>query len=610
MDYRVPENLRRHLAYAVRSIQWSYAIFWAISSRHQGMLKWGEGYYNGDIKTRKTVQAMEVNEDQLGLERSEQLRELYESLSAGESSSSPQSRRPSAALSPEDLTNTEWFYLVCMSFFFNIGQGLPGRTLANGQPIWLCNAHYADSRVFSRSLLAKSASVQTVACFPFSGGVIEIGVTELVPEDLGLIQHIRTSFLGIPCPVPQISTYSKPNQEILHTNFDAIVECEDVKVCSPHSSSNRLGLTQQAEELLMADDLNEGASQVQSWQLMDDEVSYCDHNSMSSIDCISQTWVNCEKVREKENENDGFLLDIQEDNQMKLTSMDLQADDIHYHTVVSTLLKSSHQLILGPNFRKLHHKSSFVRWKKGGFEGTQLPQSGAASQRLLKKVLFEVARMPGGCWVESREDYGGSDGLWRPQVDSVESTHALAERRRRGKLNEKFVVLGSLVPSTSKADKASILDNAIEYVKELKRKVEELNSFREPANQEARTKRKPQDITERTSDNYGDNSKRFLTNKHKATNCIVVEDEDNSTDNVTVSMAEKGVLIEIRCPWREWLLLEIMNAISRLHLDPSSVQSTNIDGILSLTIKSKFKGSAVGSLRIIRQALQRAVDKC
>lgn len=85
------------------------------------MLEWGEGYYNGDIKTRKTIQAGELSVDQLGLQRSEQLRELYESLSAAESN--PQAKRPSAALSPEDLTDTEWYFLVCMSFVFNIGQG-------------------------------------------------------------------------------------------------------------------------------------------------------------------------------------------------------------------------------------------------------------------------------------------------------------------------------------------------------------------------------------------------------------------------------------------------------------------------------------------------------
>ncbi|KAL0304731.1 UNVERIFIED_CONTAM: Transcription factor EGL1, partial [Sesamum angustifolium] len=75
--------------------------------------------------------AAEVNADQLGLQRSDQLRELYESLSLGETS--PQAKRPTAALSPEDLTDAEWYFLVCMSFVFNVDQGLPGRTLAKNQ---------------------------------------------------------------------------------------------------------------------------------------------------------------------------------------------------------------------------------------------------------------------------------------------------------------------------------------------------------------------------------------------------------------------------------------------------------------------------------------------
>lgn len=85
------------------------------------VLEWGNGYYGGDIKISKTVQAVELNAEQLCLQRSEQLRQPYESLSAGESS--PQPPRPSAALSPEYLTDTERYYLVCMSFEFNIGQG-------------------------------------------------------------------------------------------------------------------------------------------------------------------------------------------------------------------------------------------------------------------------------------------------------------------------------------------------------------------------------------------------------------------------------------------------------------------------------------------------------
>jgi len=84
-------------------------------------LAWSDGYYNGDIKTRKTTQPVEFKADQIGLQRSEQLRELYESLSADDNNQ--QTRRPSASLSAEDLTATEWYYLVCMSFTFSPGHG-------------------------------------------------------------------------------------------------------------------------------------------------------------------------------------------------------------------------------------------------------------------------------------------------------------------------------------------------------------------------------------------------------------------------------------------------------------------------------------------------------
>ena len=68
----------------------------------------------------KTVQTMETKADKLGLQRSEQLRELYKFLLVGEAD--PQAKRPSAALSPEDLSDSEWYYLVCMSFVFSSNQ--------------------------------------------------------------------------------------------------------------------------------------------------------------------------------------------------------------------------------------------------------------------------------------------------------------------------------------------------------------------------------------------------------------------------------------------------------------------------------------------------------
>ena len=145
-------------------------------------------------------------------------------------------------------------------------------------------------------------------------------------------------------------------------------------------------------------------------------------------------------------------------------------------------------------------------------------------------------------------------------------------------------------------DKVSILDETIEYLQELERKVEELGSNRELL--EVLTKRKPQDTAERTSDNYGSNKigngKHSLTNKRKAPDIDEMEPDinhnvskDGSAESITVSVNKEDVLIEIKCLWREGILLEIMDVASHLHLDSHSVQSSTMDGILSLTIKSK-----------------------
>ncbi|XP_031278483.1 transcription factor EGL1 [Pistacia vera] len=629
----VPENLKKQLALAVRSIQWSYAIFWSISASQPGVLEWGDGYYNGDIKTRKTIQAVELNADQLGLQRTEQLRELYESLSAGESS--PQARRPSAALSPEDLTDTEWYFLVCMSFVFNIGEGLPGRALANGQPIWLCNAHYADSKVFSRSLLAKSASIQTVVCFPFLRGVVELGVTDRVLEDPGFIQHIRTSFLETPYPIVSSKSTGAGNvrsdkdfacavvdPQMLESTMVPVVGCEVLEMASP-SSSNGIEPNQPAEDSFMVEGINGVASQVQSWQFLDDEFSNCVHHSMNSSDCISQTFVDPGKVVSApvdDNTIDHCLQEGQDCNHTKLTSLDPGSKDLHYQTVLSAVLKTSHQLILGPQYHNCNHESSFVSWKKGGMMNG-LIQRDVVPQKLLKKILFEVPRMNNNRLVDSPEDNGIKDSLWRPEADEFASSHALSEKLRRDKLNDRFIILKSIVPSISKFDKVSILDDTIEYLQELERKVEELESRREVPEFEARTIVKHKDSVERTSDNYGNNSisngKKPLLNKRKARDMDEMEPEieyvaikDSSTDNITVGINDKNVLIEMKCPWREGVLLEIMDALSNLHLDSHSVKSSTIEGILSLTVQSKNKGSTVASIGMIKQSLQRVAWKC
>jgi hypothetical protein len=147
-------------------------------------------------------------------------------------------------------------------------------------------------------------------------------------------------------------------------------------------------------------------------------------------------------------------------------------------------------------------------------------------------------------------------------------------------------------------DKASVLSDTIKYMKELEARVEELESCMDSVDFEARARRKYLDMVEQISDNYDkkkiDNGRKSWINKRKA--CDIVETdpelnraipEDGLPLDVKVSIKEREVLIEMRCPYREYILLDVMDAINNLHLDAHSVQSTAPNGILTLTLKSK-----------------------
>ncbi|KAM3321738.1 transcription factor EGL1 [Capsicum chacoense] len=613
----VPDNLRKQLALAVRGIQWSYAIFWSTPVTQPGVLEWSDGYYNGDIKTRKTVQAEEVNEDELGLQRTEQLRKLYSSLLTGESEEDlqPQVKRPSAALSPEDLTDTEWYFLVCMSFVFNVGQGLPGKILATNETIWLCNAHQAESRVFSRSLLAKSASIQTVICFPYLGGVIELGVTELVLEDPNLIQQIKNSFLE----ADQSVISKRPNyvsndrnivsQKLFYNILENDAYPVEINNSSPHDSSNGFVANQEAEDSLMVVDVIGETTQAQSWKFMDDNMSNGANDSLNSSDCISQNNANCEKLSplsSGEKETKPCPLDRQEHDQKKLHPSDHQGDDAQYQAVLSTLLKTSDQLTLGPHFRNSNKKSSFVGWKNN----IQMQRVGTA-QKLLKRVLLEVPRMHGGVIHKISKENRRKNNLLRPEVDDIDKNRVISERRRREKINERFMHLASMLPTSSKVDKVSLLDETIEYMKELERRVQDL---------EARSARRSNDTAEQTSDNCGTSKfndiKVSLPKKRKACDMDEIEPENcngllkgSSADSIVINMIDKEVSIKMRCLWSEGLLLKIMEALTNLQMNCHTVQSSNIEGILSIAIESKSAGSKKVAVGTIREALQRVVWK-
>ncbi|CAJ1968312.1 unnamed protein product [Sphenostylis stenocarpa] len=70
---------------------------------------------------------------------------------------------------------------------------------------------------------------------------------------------------------------------------------------------------------------------------------------------------------------------------------------------------------------------------------------------------------------EAKKQGRGSTSTKRSRAAEV---HNLSERRRRDRINEKMKALQELIPRCNKSDKASMLDEAIEYLKSLQLQVQ------------------------------------------------------------------------------------------------------------------------------------------
>ncbi|KAK1292025.1 Transcription factor TT8 [Acorus calamus] len=637
------QSLQQMLQSAVQSVQWTYSLFWQLCPQ-QGVLMWGDGYYNGAIKTRKTVQNLEVTAEEATLHRSQQIRELYDSLSAGDAgSNSNPSRRPCAALSPEDLTESEWFYLMCVSFSFPPGVGLPGKAYSRRHHVWLTGAHEADSKVFSRAILAKSARMQTVVCIPVMDGVLELGTTERVEEDIELIKRAKSFFLAnhtsTSQPKPTISGHSTSNP----TDQPPLFHCPPLGIMH-HYSLHHQAEEQVDEEESEGDDDEEDSEAMENTAphqtpVVEDPIELVQMDMSESIR-LGSPGDGSNNVNLEDNNNGMDLEELQETFSTNttrfketvvlqqsflpgpyhwpLTMQDLQPesqgatanieepsqDDAHYSQTVSTILQhNASQWAEDPtSYERVRFspQSAFSEWNDNYNELLVLPQDGA-SQLLLKYILFNVPYQHGKYREESSPKSIGRDGdggsrfrkSATPQ-DDLNANHVLAERRRREKLNERFIILRSLVPFVTKMDKASILGDTIEYVKQLRRKIQDLE-LRNKQMESHKLDDTPNDCVTNTSNRI----RLPLTEKRKlravgGSGTAMAKPVAVPSTNIQVSIIETDALLELQCPYREGLLLEIMQTLAGLQLETTGVRSSSTNGAFVAELRAKVKENING----------------
>ncbi|KAI4301269.1 hypothetical protein L6164_034563 [Bauhinia variegata] len=685
-------RLQSMLQAAVQSVQWTYSLFWQLCPQ-QGILIWADGYYNGAIKTRKTVQPMEVTAEEASLQRSQQLRELYDSLSAGETN--PPTRRPCAALSPEDLTESEWFYLMCVSFSFPSGVGLPGKAYARRQHVWLAGANEVESKVFSRAILAKSARIQTVVCIPLLDGVVELGSTDKIQEDLDFIQHIKSFFAdhqhqqhSPPPPKPALSEHStsnptsSPNHSRFHsppvpsTMYHAVAHTSQPAASPTATNGNQDDMDEgDEEEEEEADSDSEAeivrnrrlattdmvAAAAEPSELMQLEMSEdirvgspddgsnnldSDFNVLAVGQSQSQSLDHQRRADSYRAESTRRWRSVQLQDPGPLLSSELQAppsvgppldeltkEDTHYSQTVSTILHSqsarwAESPTMGCNIYS--SQSAFAKWTTHADHGLHLSVD-ATSQWLLKYILFSVPFLHTKYRDENSPRSGDAAARLRgkgtPQ-DELSANHVLAERRRREKLNERFIILRSLVPFVTKMDKASILGDTIEYVKQLRKKIQDL----EARNRQMETDQRSRSVElQRTTSSkelqrsgvtvmdrsrVSANGKKLRISEGMSKSKTTVDASPPSSPlasdvvtSVQVSIIESDALLELECPHREGLLLDVMQVLREMRIEVTAVQSSLNNGVFMAELRAKVKEHVTGGKKVSIVEVKRALNQ-
>jgi hypothetical protein len=283
--------------------------------------------------------------------------------------------------------------------------------------------------------------------------------------------------------------------------------------------------------------------------------------------------------------------------------------------------------------------SAFVHWEDGLPPVKKYQQPGN-HQRLLKEAMFHITKLCSTRGDDSKEGESGFASLDTEQeerrsaggsrkgggsAEEVNGSHVLAERRRREKLNDRFITLRALVPFVTKMDKASILGDAIDYVKELQRRIKDLEAQNNQLHEvvEARTAKRP--INMNKSEMYMDNQPKMQFNDKLSTIEQTAKTGDPTSTNsslrengqevpgdadVQVSIEGDEAILNLKCPWRKNLLLDILQTLSNLQFDVFAVQASTGNDHLAASLKAKMRNDATlarPNVLAVRETLQHIV---
>ncbi|KAK2458921.1 basic helix-loop-helix (bHLH) DNA-binding superfamily protein [Trifolium repens] len=215
------------------------------------------------------------------------------------------------------------------------------------------------------------------------------------------------------------------------------------------------------------------------------------------------------------------------------------------------------------------------------------------------------------------------DGKYRRRSGKGnQSKNLVAERKRRKKLNDRLYNLRSLVPRISKLDRASILGDAIEFVKDLQKQVKELQDELEENSDTG---------TESNCIVNGNNNNQYVggvqvqpdnNNVAKAEHGFHVgngyvskqkqEDVGTVTDKQTQQMEPQvevaqidgnEYFLKVFCEHRPGGFVKLMEALNTLGMDVVHATVTSHKGLVSNVFKVEKKESEIVEAEDVRDSL-------
>ncbi|KAH7522487.1 hypothetical protein FEM48_Zijuj07G0143800 [Ziziphus jujuba var. spinosa] len=157
---------------------------------------------------------------------------------------------------------------------------------------------------------------------------------------------------------------------------------------------------------------------------------------------------------------------------------------------------------------------------------------------------------------------GVTVGDQKGKKKGLPAKNLMAERRRRKKLNDRLYMLRSVVPKISKMDRASILGDAIEYLKELLQRINDLHN-------ELESTPPGSSLTPTTSFHPLTPTPHTLPGRIKEELCpSSLPSPNGQPARVEVRLREgRAINIHMFCGRRAGLLLSTMKALDNLGLD-------------------------------------------